>query len=43
MLNIYAISKARIIEALDPVAPLCRVRAVEMHERKLLEENLDIA
>ena len=43
MLNIYAVSKARIIEALDPVAPLCRVRAEEIHERKLVDEDLDVA
>lgn len=35
--------KAKIIEAIDPVGPLCRVRAEEIIEEKVTEDQLDIA
>lgn len=39
----FPTTKAKLIEALDPVAPLCRVRAEEIQEEKITEEQLDIA
>jgi len=38
LLTIYPTSKAKLIEAIDPPAPLARVRAVEILEEKLTEE-----
>jgi len=38
MLTIFPSSKAKIIEAIDPVAPLCRVRAKEIVEEKITED-----
>ncbi len=38
MLNIYPTSKGRIIEAIDEVGPICRVRADEILEEKVTEE-----
>ena len=38
MLNIYPTSKARLIEAIDDVGPLCRIRAVEILEERVTEE-----
>lgn len=37
----FPVRKAELIEALDPVQPLCRVIAHEVQEEKLTEEQLD--
>ena len=38
MLTMFPLNKAELVEALDPVGPLCRVRAVEVKEEKITEE-----
>ena len=43
MLTIFPVSKGKILEALDPVSPLCRIRALEIAEEKVTEEQLDVA
>lgn len=44
MLSLYPISKAKIVECLDKeVAPLCRIRAIEIIEEKITEDKLDTA
>ena len=43
MLTIFPVSKGKIIEALDKVEPLCRIRALEIPEEKITEEQLDVA
>lgn len=42
MLNIFPISKGKVVEALDPVQPLSRVRAIEIIEDKLTAEQLNL-
>lgn len=34
----FPTTKAKLIEALDPIAPLCRIRAEEIVEEKITEE-----
>jgi len=41
MLTMFPIKKAELLEAIDPVGPLCRVRAKEIEEEKVSEEQLD--
>lgn len=37
----FPLHKAELLEALDPVGPLARVRAAEVVENKITEEQLD--
>jgi Rps23 Pro-64 3,4-dihydroxylase Tpa1-like proline 4-hydroxylase len=41
MLTMFPLQKAELLEAIDPVAPLARVRILEILEDKIREENLD--
>lgn len=41
MLTMFPVQKAELLEAIDPVAPLARVRAHEIKEERLTEEQLD--
>ena len=38
MLTIFPVSKGKIIEAIDKVEPLCKIRALEIAEEKITEE-----
>lgn len=41
MLTMFPLVKAELLEVLDPCAPLARVRAVEVREEKVTEDQLD--
>ena len=43
MLTIFPINKGKILEAIDTPAPLCKIRAKEIVEEKITEDQLDIA
>jgi len=41
MLTMFPLQKAELLESIDPVAPLARVRVMELIEEKVREEDLD--